>query len=128
MQGGNSEADKSIEFGLDITPLLSHVPGGQTARYFLKVHEKDPNNAGTGEVLFFSVRDYTNGLNEVVSTGAPAPIIDNGITTLWVNALVNYSAVNITDEELPDAKIYEPYTHQLQCRRRIAALPLVYEV
>lgn len=114
MQGGTGEADKTIEFGLDITPLLSHVPSGQTARYFLRVYEKDPNNIGTGEVLFFSVRDYTNGINEFISNHAPTPIIDNGVTTLWVNAAVNYSPVVITTEALPDAKIYEPCEFNLQ--------------
>jgi hypothetical protein len=114
MQGGTGEADKTIEFGLDITPLLSHLPSGQNARFFLKVNEKDPGNAGSGEILFFSLRDYTNGLNEIVCTDAPIPIIENGLTTIWVNASVNYSAVNITTENIPDAKFYEPYSFQLE--------------
>jgi hypothetical protein len=114
MQGEFTEEARTIEFGLDITPLLSHVPSGQTARYFLTVYEKDPTNAAFGDLLAYSLMDYTNGVNEIVCPAAPVPLVDNGKTVLWINTAINYDAIEITTDELEDAKIYEPYAIQLE--------------
>ena len=51
MQGGTTEADKTIEFGLDLTPLLSQLYAGQQGKFFLKVQEADPGNSYTGEIV-----------------------------------------------------------------------------
>ncbi len=114
MQGEYTEEAKTIEFGLDITSLLGYIPGGQIARYFFRVYEKDPSNEGTGTVLAYSLMDYTNGVNEIVCPNTPAPIVENGITTLWIDAAVNYQPVSVTTDSLPGAKFYEPYSHQLE--------------
>jgi len=114
MQGEYTEAAKTIEFGLDITSLLGYVPSGQNARYFFRVYEKDPLNQGTGNILAYSLMDYTNGVNEIICPNAPTPIFENGITTLWINHTVNYQPVTITTDSLPDAKYYEPYSFQLE--------------
>jgi hypothetical protein len=114
MQGEFNEVSRTIEFGLDITPLLSLVPSGQTARYFLRVYEKDPNGTGTGDILAYSLMNYTSGVNEIICPDAPVPLVNNGKTTLWVNAAINYNPVLITNETIPDAKIYESYSTQLE--------------
>lgn len=114
MQGEYTEEAKTIEFGLDITSLLSLVPSGQAARYFLRVYEKDPNGTGTGDILAFSLMDYTNGINEIVCPNAPLPLVNNGKTTLWVNAALTYNTVQISNQSIPGARIYEPYSTQLQ--------------
>lgn len=114
MQGDFTDEAKTIEFGLDITPLLGYVPSGQTARYFLTVYEKDPNGQGTGDILAYSLIDYTNGVNEVICPNTPVALVNDGKTVLWINRAVNYNAVQITTQNLPGAKIYEPFTHQLE--------------
>lgn len=114
MQGAFNEESKTIEFGLDITSLLSLVPSGQTARYFLRVYEKDPNGSGTGDILAYSLMDYTNGVNEIICNDAPVALVNNGKTTLWINAAINYNPVLITNDSIPDAKIYESYSTQLE--------------
>jgi len=43
MQGDLTEAGKSIEFGLDVTPLLCELNTSQAAKFFLEVVENDPN-------------------------------------------------------------------------------------
>ncbi|HSW67466.1 MAG TPA: T9SS type A sorting domain-containing protein [Bacteroidales bacterium] len=114
LQGGSSEAHKTLEFGLDLTPLLGFVSPGQPARFFFRLEERDPANAGTGEVVALSLRNYTSGtVNEIICSGLPMPIVENGITNVWLNATINYNPVTITTQTLPAAKISEPYSHQL---------------
>jgi len=113
MQGGSTEADKTIEFGFDITPLLNMLGSGTPARYFLIVDEEDPNGWGWGTVDNFSIIDYTNGLNEVTSSQSNVTIEQNGTTQLWVNHTVNFDPVLVDSEDLPPASLYEPYSCQL---------------
>lgn len=114
MQGEYTEEAKTIEFGLDLTSLLGYVPGGQPARYFLKIFERDPENQGTGTVLAYSLMNYTNGLNEIVCPNLPTPMVENGVTTLTINAAISYQSVIITNDSLPNAKFYQPYSVQLE--------------
>jgi len=48
MQGGTTDDDKTLEFGLDITPLLSNLQNNQPSKFFLYVDEDDPNGSGQG--------------------------------------------------------------------------------
>lgn len=112
MQGGSEEEDKSIEVGLDLTPLLNYIGNGTPARYFLMVDEDDENNNWTGEILNYSIIDYTDGVNEIDCGQANVSIIQDGTTTLYVDHTVNFYEVNIDDDVLPDATVYEPYSHQ----------------
>jgi hypothetical protein len=113
MQGGSTEDDKTIEFGLDITPLANMIGTGTPARYFLRVDEDDSNGAGIGEIVHFSVIDYTNGVNEINCPETNVPINNNSKTQISVTHTVNYDEVNITDETLPAATVYEPYSFGL---------------
>jgi len=112
MQGGTSEADKTIEFGLDITPLLNVLGSSVPARYFLVVDEDDPNSWGTGEIVSFSVIDYTNGVNEIPCSQSNVPIINNSTTRVWVDHTVNFTPPEIETDTLPPATVYEPYSGQ----------------
>ncbi|MCX6235454.1 MAG: T9SS type A sorting domain-containing protein [Bacteroidetes bacterium] len=114
MQGGNTEADKTIEIGLDITPILGEITPGQPAKFFLRIIENDPNYEGTGEVISYSIIDYTNGIEEVVSDQQNVPITENGETTLWLIKTVDFNAPAIITEELPEAITNEPYSYQLE--------------
>ncbi|MEZ5146597.1 MAG: T9SS type A sorting domain-containing protein [Bacteroidales bacterium] len=113
MQGGTSEEDKTIEFGLDLTPLINFVGPGTPARYFLLVDEDDPNGWGYGQVVQFSVIDYTNGVNEIDCGQNNITIINNGTTKLWVDHTVDFTNVEIDMDELPAATVYEPYSANL---------------
>ena len=114
MQGGTSTADKTIEFGLDVTPLLGFIDGNIEAKYFLLVDEDDVDNSGTGEINNWSVMDYTNGLIEIQCPQTNVPIVENGLTTMSVNATVDFDAPEITTEQLPPATINEPYECQME--------------
>ncbi len=111
MQGGTSEEDRTIEFGLDITPLINMIGSGTPAKFFLRVDEDDPNGAGAGEIVHFSVIDYTNGINEIYCDETNVPINDHSSTQLSLNHTINFDQVEITDESLPPATVYEPYNY-----------------
>jgi hypothetical protein len=116
MQGGTTEADKILEFGLDLTPLLNFIGTGTPARYFLLVDEKDPEGWGSGQIISYSVMDYTNGVTEISSNQSNVPINQNSQTKLWVDHTAVYTPVNIISDTLPAATVYEPYTAPLSAQ------------
>jgi len=113
MLGGSTEADKTMEFGLDITPLLNEIGSGEKAKYFLLIDEDDPSNNGTGQINNFSVIDYTNGVVETECPNTFYPFNENDLTSLSVVASVNYNEVEIADSTIPAAVVNDPYSHQL---------------
>lgn len=113
MQGGSSETDKTLEFGLDVTPLLAHVESGEEARFFLMVHEKDPYNNGTGLINNFSLMDYTFDLNEFPCSETNVALTENGMTMIYVDAEISFTLPQIVNEELPPATVNEPYQYQM---------------
>jgi len=59
MQGIDTiESQKTISFGLDVTPLLSYIVNDEPAKFFLQVHEYDPDNKATGSLIYFALMDY----------------------------------------------------------------------
>ena len=113
MQGaGIEEFKKTIEFGLDITPLLGYIQPGQPAKFFLQVDENDPENRHVGQIDRFSVIDYTNGTGEAVYPGNDIPLIDNFVTTLGIEKLVDFNNVTINDLELPPAMENQSFEYQ----------------
>jgi len=115
MQGGNTvEENKTIEFGLDLTPLLNLVGSGTPARYFLLVDENDDAGWGSGEINQFSIIDYTNGVEEIDCGLNDVEINHNSRTKLWVDHTVDFETVIIDMDTLPPATVYEPYSAQLQ--------------
>lgn len=114
MQGGNTiEENKTIEFGLDITPLLGEINANQPSKFFLQVIEKDPQNAGSGSIVDFSLMDYTNGLVEINYPQSNIPVNNNTTTTLALPANINFNQLEIISNELPLAIINEPYEFSL---------------
>jgi len=110
MQGGYSASDKFIEIGLDITPLLSYVNPGEDAKFFLGVIEKDLYNQGEGEIVNWSIMDYSNGGEEVSCEQENIPLTNNDSTFLSITKSVVFDKVEITSDELPVAIINEPYS------------------
>jgi len=114
MQGGSTEADKTIEFGLDLTPLLSNLTSGQTAKFFLQVQENDPGNTASGTIVGWSLIDYTSGSPVTIAySGSNFPLENNAITRLSLNHTLNFSKPAIGTTILPPAPLYQPYSIQL---------------
>jgi hypothetical protein len=114
MKGGTTEADKTIELGLDATPLLSEIENGQPAKFFLMINEDDPFNAATGMVVSFDLVDYTSGTAVTIPDGfSNVPLVENGTTTLTIDATLSANKPSIQNTALPEAKLYEPYAQQL---------------
>lgn len=115
MQGGTSvEDNKTIEFGLDITPFLNMIESGTPARYFLLLDEEDPEGWGWGEMINFSIIDYTDGVEEIICDESNVTINNDDLTSVHVNHTITYEGVEITSEELTPATVYEPYSGQLE--------------
>jgi len=113
MKGSNAETDKTIEVGIDVTPLLSDINSGESAKFFLVVEEKDPNGIGTGKIVSYSLIDYTNGQNETVCQTANVNIEHNDTTFLTVNKAITFDKVQISTSTLPDATVGFPYSYSL---------------
>lgn len=114
MQGGIEEEHKTIEFGLDITPLLKYAGNGQIAKYFLQVVEYDPNDIHPGEIVSFSIIDYSG--EEPVEFTYPAnniPLENNNITSIGLLAGIEHNPVVIQTEEIA-AATSTPVVTQLQ--------------
>ena len=114
MQGGTTEEDKTIEFGLDLTPFIDMMGPNTPARYFLLVDEEDPNNWSLGEIVQFSLMDYTNGVVEIPCSQSNVNITNNTTTKIWIEYTVIYDPVEIISDTLPPATVYEPYTTNLE--------------
>ncbi len=120
MQGGGSNADKTIEIGLDITDLLTYVEPGSEARFFVQIIEQDPSGAGDGEIVDLSLMDYTNGAMETESTMQNVSINQNDTTLIWVNATIDFEKVEILTEELQPGIVGEAYSQQLEATQGTA--------
>ncbi|MFP4470298.1 MAG: hypothetical protein ACLFPE_06425, partial [Bacteroidales bacterium] len=127
MQGGTSPADKTLEFGLDVTPLLSYIESGTEATFFLMVNERDYSGSGEGSIDSFSVMDYTDGLVEIPCQQTNVPLVNNDMTVLPVTASVNFENPQITDESLPAATINEPYSYQMNAEGGAAPYQWKYQ-
>ncbi|MFZ4412356.1 MAG: T9SS type A sorting domain-containing protein [Bacteroidales bacterium] len=112
MQGDTTEAAKTIEFGLDVTPLLSGINTAQTAKFFLEIVEKDPSALGSGFVNSLSLMDYTGTFVETLCSTTNVAIVNNDTTRLSVSKIMAFNKVAITNDSMI-AKVYQPYSHQL---------------
>ena len=115
MQGDNEvEEGKTLELGLDISPLLNYAIPNTPCKFFLMVTENDPDHVGEGAVVNFSVMDYTSGSEvEQACSSTNVAIADNSTTTLSVVRAINFSKPEIQDTVLPSMEAFVPYTHAL---------------
>jgi len=116
MQGGWSPVEnKTIEFGLDITPLLGGNLNLPPKKFFLLVDERDPEGSGSGWIEYFSVIDYTQ-LYPVESAWMheSLDIINNSTTSTSLIVSNDPEAMRITNTDLPVAIVGEPYSFQLE--------------
>lgn len=102
-----------IEFGFDVTALLNYLTPNTNARFFLQVYEVDPDNQFSGSVKSFSVIDYTHGAKEVAANSQPVSMVNNGLTTLFVNIAPDFSKPQLIGNQPPKVRAGEPYQYQL---------------
>ena len=116
MQGGTTFSDnKTIEFGLDITPLLGYVESGKPAKFFLQIIEDDKDNIGSGQVVTFSLIDYTQGNpEETIYPQNNIPLADNSVTSLGVTTTVTFNQLDIPGSSIPVAITEEPFSYQFE--------------
>lgn len=113
MQGIGSSS--SIEIGLDLTPLLVHLPSGQQAKYFLTIIEDDPTSAYSGTINGYSIIDYTgSGAVQMVYPQTNIPIQNNTATHLGILATIHYPIVSVDTTNLSPVTLYVPQQVQLQ--------------
>jgi len=114
MQGGTGiPANKTIEFGLDVSPLLSEITPGQDAKFFLQVDEDDPGNAGTGTIVSYSLMDYTNGVQEIPCLQSNVQLNDNDITRMSIVTPINFDKVEVANSSLPTGQVGMYYSQQM---------------
>lgn len=121
-QGGNNymagvdtmPENKFIEFGLDVSPLLSFTEPGKAYKFFLIVDERDPENLATGKINYFSLMDYQNGFQEIACEQQNVALNENGRTTLSIIHTPNSDPIIITNTELPVYEAGQTMEVQLQ--------------
>jgi len=112
MQGGWDPGNDVIEFGLDVTPLLGMINTGEPVRFFLLVDERDPYSWGEGQLLDWSVMDYSGSLHEIVFTDPVSPFTNNGLSTYSLTGTIDFDQLKISNNELPVASTNKPYEYQ----------------
>ncbi len=113
MQGNAQEIHKTLELGLDVTPLLNFMTPNTPYKFFLIVEEADPNGQGTGEIVNFSLLDYT--APTVVETPAASTNIgikNNATTRVSVIKSINFSKPEIQQNTI-NTTIDQPFQIQL---------------
>ena len=113
---GTNRSD-SIEFGIDITPLLSYVIPGEVQTFYLIVDENDEMNTGEGHIMNFSLIDYTGAVREIEAGRENVPIINNDRTLITANGIINFDKVKIISDELPPAEVSGFYEYQLEAEQ-----------
>jgi hypothetical protein len=114
MQGSDTaESLKTLEFGLDVTPLLSHLAPGEPAKFFFIVDETDPDFQGNGEITAFSVMDYTDGEQEFIAVETPVLLENNSRSMASVIYTPIFEIVQILTDTLPPYSVDVPYSFQL---------------
>lgn len=102
MQGFDSLPEQNnLEFGIDVTPLLSFIESGIPARFYLVIEERDPLNTGTGTIHGASFIHYGSRAGEIPCTGTEVPVRNNGITMVSGTGTVDFPQPAIINEELP---------------------------
>lgn len=103
MQGGSSDPNnKTIEIGLDITPLLAYVESGEFADFYLEIHENDPLSEGSGEIIHYSIIDYNgNEAQEISCEEQNVHLLNNDITRLRIKHNPAFNKIKIETEQIP---------------------------
>lgn len=114
MLGGTDETDKTMEFGIDVSPLLDALDSGEPATFFLDITERDNDGSANGTLNTFSLMDCTGSSPvETVGSSEPVELVDNGVTRLTLDTAITFNAPMINTEMMPPALEGQAYHHQL---------------
>jgi hypothetical protein len=86
-KGGDYPMDgvnDTIEFGLDISSLLSEINEYEDMRFNLHITEKDTGMLGNGSILNYSIMSYLDGVQEYLCDSANISIIDDSKTSMSI--------------------------------------------
>ncbi|MCF7806901.1 MAG: T9SS type A sorting domain-containing protein [Candidatus Marinimicrobia bacterium] len=112
--GGDSLVDETLEFGIDVSPLLNFVDSDERAIFYLIVDEIDPGNEDNGEIVSLSLIDHGLGGTETMLLGGNIAIQNNNSTFVPINKTVSFEPVSVTTETLPATAPGEYYSQQLE--------------
>ena len=94
MQGGTSNADKTLELAVDFTDVLEPIALNEEIKLFVGVNVLA---GGTGEIVDFSVFDYLDNGYETISEESNLNMPHPGFT--WISTVINKGGtVGINDE------------------------------
>lgn len=111
MQGDDSPDSEFMEFGLDVSPLLSYIDPGKPAKFFFEVYQHQGGEvAGDGMVNYFSVIDYGGSTPfEQASIITDEDIKIDAVTRLFAFHIPIASVPEIIQNELPQAEVGTGY-------------------
>ncbi len=118
MQGGTSEQDKTIEFGLDLTEYLQYFNSQKSAKFFITFYEFDPNNSFSGKIENFSLIDYTGNIPvEKVYQQLPVNFVNNAKTTFTMKIeVIEVNSPKILSTSIPTHDINQQIWFPLQAQ------------
>ncbi len=117
-QGGNhfmqgyetNDTMQIIEFGLDITPLLSYCKKNTSKTIFLLVDENDPSGQSSGKILSASIMDYTGSqVVEIPFNIDTEPIKDNTRTCVVKTYTSKNEKIEINTTQIPPFVVGQAY-------------------
>ncbi len=114
LQGGYEPGARTLELGLDITPLLAHLRPGEEGAVFLILQEDDPDNQGTGKIVSLSVIDHMHDDQEWPLNGSNVPIQENGVTVVGIPLTLDFDDLQVATQSLPAALTGEEYLWQME--------------
>ncbi len=113
MRGDILTGSDEIEIGLDITPLINHLPANGQGKIFLEVVQRSSATSDSGEIRKFSVIDYTSGAVETTCPQVNVAITKNSVTRLSVPVKIKVMRPYLLNETLDDAQVGSEYRSQL---------------
>ena len=110
--GEGAETSTPFELGLDISPLLSYIEPNMPAKFFLAVQEGGGYSTNS-RVVNFSIIDYTNGEQEIVSSQKNIPIVNYDTTFLSVTHNMDFKKLKVKEYPLEFVRANNWFSTQL---------------
>lgn len=99
----------TIEFGLDITPLLAYINKDRYARIFLQIDEIDEGDVYSGEVLSMDIFDYIGDQHFKPGNSQVRDIINNGTTYVSQVKEITFQKPVIDQDSIPVYTVNQEY-------------------
>lgn len=113
MQGNSATGSDTLQFGMDISPLIGSMPAETASRLFVIVDENDPTGLSNGEIVRLSILVPSTG-QEYVCPVTNTPIANNSRTTVSILCNPVTGIVSIDTPAFPPALPETAYSLQLE--------------